>query len=189
MKHKQHSNTAIHTLYFFNGIFMFGGSLLGPLYALYVANIQNGALAASLSWAVYLVSSTIMTFLVSLFGDQVKETEYLLVIGYFLRSICWASFIFVPSWNWLLLAQIGIGIGDALGAPAFDTLMASHLDKGKHMSDYATWKLISSIVLALGTVAGGYIVNYYGFVPLFALMSAMAAIAGIGILVKPRKLL
>lgn len=189
MKHKSQSNHAIRTLYLFNGIFVFGGSLLGPLYALYVANIQNGALAASLSWAVYLISATVTTFVIGLFGDEIKETEYLLVAGYFFRSVCWASFIFVPNWTWLLIAQVGIGIGDGLGTPAFDTLMASHLDKGKHMSDYANWKLISNLVLALGTVAGGYIVNSYGFAPLFALMSALAALAGFGVLMKPRKLL
>ena len=147
-------NKALKTLFIFNGLFVFAGSLLGPLYAIYVEKIARGIFPITLSWSVFLISTTLFTFLVARFGDKIKEKEYLLLVGYAIRAIVWLAYIFVPNFYFLLVAQFLLGIGEAVGTPAFDVIFAEHLDKGKHINEYSGWKIITNIVLAVGTLFG-----------------------------------
>jgi MFS family permease len=182
-------NKALKILYFYNGIFVLAGSLLGPLYAIYVERFQGGILPVSISWSAFLLSTTFFIFLLSKYGDGVKEQEYLLMAGYLVRALVWLMYIFIGNITTLVIMQIFLGLGEALGSPSFDAIFAEHLDRGRHIKEYSDWKLISNIVLAMGTLAGGFIVSKFGFIPLFIIMSGLAFISFFGILLKPRKLL
>ncbi len=183
------SNKALKALFIMNGIFVLAGSLLGPLYAVYVKSLDERIMSVSLSWAAFLLSTTVFTFIVSRMGDKIREKEYLLMAGYLIRSVVWFLYIFVGGVLDLVILQVMLGIGEALGTPSFDALFAEHLDKNKHISEYSDWKIISNGVLVLGTLLGGYIVSRYGFTYLFLAMSGLSLVAFFGILLKPRKLL
>lgn len=182
-------NKALKTLFVFNGLFVLAGSLLGPLYAIFVGNITKGIFPITLSWSIFLVSTTVFTVLVAKNGDKIQEKEYLLVIGYAIRAVVWFSYIFIQNFFVLLLAQLLLGLGEAVGTPAFDVIFAEHLDKGKHIFEYSEWKVITNVVLAIGTFTGGMIAEKFGFKPLFLFMSVLAVISCVGILFKPRRLL
>lgn len=182
-------NKALKTLFIFNGLFVFAGSLLGPLYAIFVDNITKGIFPITLSWSIFLFSTTVFTILVAKIGDKIQEKEYLLVIGYTIRAVVWFSYIFIQDFYILLLAQFLLGIGEAAGTPAFDAIFAEHLDKGKHIFEYSEWKVITNVVLAVGTLTGGLIAERFGFKPLFLFMSILAVISCVGILFNPRRLL
>lgn len=137
----------------------------------------------------FLFSTTLFTIIVAKVGDRIKEKEYLLLTGYGIRAIVWFSYIFIHNFYILLIAQLLLGIGEAAGSPAFDAIFAEHLDKGKHINEYSEWKIITNIVLTIGTLLGGLIAERYGFNPLFLFMSVLAAICFVGILFKPRRLL
>lgn len=182
-------NKSLKTLFFFNGIFVFASSLLGPLYAIYVSGIDKDVVAVSGSWAVFLASSTIFTYLMSKWGDRVKEMEYFLIFGYLIRALVWFGYIFVDNLTELLLLQFILGLGEALGTPSYDAIFAVHLDKNNHIKDYSIWKVISNLVGASATFLGGLVVSLYGFAPLFIFMSLLATISMFGILLSPRTLL
>ena len=107
-------NKALKTLLVYNGIFTLAGGLFGPLYALYVVRVTPSVIAVSVSWAIFLISSTLVTFVISKVGDSIKEKEYLLMAGFLVRAIAWISYIFVDSILTLVILQIFIGIGEAL---------------------------------------------------------------------------
>jgi MFS family permease len=180
---------SLKTLYIFNGIFGFAGSLFGPLYALFVKEISGDILSVSLTWSIFLISSMLFNFVISKIGDKVKEKEYLLMAGFAVRGIVWFSYIFVPNIIILGLLQILLGLGEALGSPAFNAIFAEHLDKGRHIEEYADWYIISRFVGAGGTALGGLIAATYGFDTLFAIMAALSLVSFIGVLSQPRKLL
>ncbi|KKR71570.1 MAG: Arabinose efflux permease family protein [Candidatus Woesebacteria bacterium GW2011_GWA2_40_7] len=182
-------NKALKILFVFNGLFVFAGSLLGPLYAVFVERITKGIFPITLSWSMFLFSTTLFTIIVAKVGDRIKEKEYLLLTGYAIRAMVWFSYIFIQNFYILLLAQFLLGIGEAAGTPAFDAIFAEHLDKGKHVNEYSEWKIITNVVLAMGTLLGGITVEKFGFSSLFLFMSILAAICFIGILFKPRRLL
>ena len=134
-------NRSLRTLIFINSIFIVGANLLGPLYAVFVESIGGGVIEVSFTWSTFLVATTLTTYILSRYGDQIRETEYLLIAGFFLRALAWFSLIFVSSLPQLILVQIVIGIGEGLGTPAFDVIFAEHLDRGKHVREYSTWKI------------------------------------------------
>lgn len=183
------NNKALKVLFFYNGIFVLAGSLLGPLYAVYVQKFQSGVLAISVSWSAFIISATFFIYLLSKIGDRFKEKEYFLLAGYLIRALAWFLFIFIGNIWSLVILQIFLGLGEALGTPTFEAIFAEHLDQGKFLAEYSNWKLITNIVLAIGTLAGGIIVAKFGFTPLFLAMSALSAVSFIGVLLKPRNLL
>ena len=182
-------NPALKTLYVYNGIFVFAGSLLGPLYAVYVGLIDSAIMAVSISWAVFLLATLGFTTLVSRFGDRVEQKEYMLLVGFAIRAIAWFLYMFVASIPHLIFLQIFLGLGEAFGTPAFQAIFAEHLDDGRHIKEYADWRMVSLAATGVSTVIGGIIVSTVGFLWVFALMSALATIAFFGVWTKPRELL
>ncbi len=182
-------NKSLKVLFLFNGLFVFASNLLGPLYAVYVESIDSSVLAISTTWAVFLSSATLFTFIVSRKGDKIKEKEYLLMGGFLIRGISWILFIFAGNIYHLILIQILLGIGEAFGSPAFDTIFAQHLDEGMQVKEYSSWKLIVNGTTALATLLGGIIVASFGFTFLFAGMSFLAFLSFFGVLFQPREIL
>jgi MFS family permease len=182
-------NKSLKTLFTFNAIFVFASYLLGPLYAIFVKNIVGDVLAISITTSVLLVSTTLFTYLISKYGDKVKEKEYLLIAGYFVRAVVWFLFIFANSLQTIIILQSLLGMGEAFGSSSFSAIFAEHLDRNQHVHEYANWHLTSTLVGSISTVVGGIIVSRFGFSYLFLLMSILATISFFGILFKPRKLL
>ncbi len=182
-------NNALKTLFIFNGIFVFAGALLGPMYAIFVESIDPSIFSVSISWSAFLLSTTIFMIIIRKYGDSVFEKEYLLLWGYLVRAVAWFSFPFISTIMVLIFLQILLGLGEALGTPSFDTIFAQHIDKGREIKEYAEWKLISNVGGAIAIIIGGFIVNYFGFNFLFFLMGFLALISFLGIFLKPRDLL
>lgn len=168
---------------------MMAAAMLGPLYAIYVVKFIDGVMAISISWAAFLISTSIFTYLIAKKGDEIKEKEYLLLAGYVVRILSWISLIFVHNLWSLVMVQILLGLGESLGTPSFNALFADHLDKNKYIKEYSAWSLIANLTSAVGILSGGFIVNNFGFKALFILMAGLSLISFFGILFKPRKLL
>ena len=183
------NNSALKTLYLYNSIFVFAANLIGPLFAVYILKFNNSAITISLTWAIFLTFTTIFTYIFSKFGDRLAEQEYWLLIGFIIRAISWFLYIFAGYIYLIFGIQILLALGEAIGSPAFDTILAKHVDCGSQMSEYSLWKVISNLSTALAAIIGGIIVNYFGFSTLFFIMFILALIAFFGILTKPRKLL
>jgi len=182
-------NRSLKILFLFNGFFVFAATLLGPLYAVYVKSIDENILSTSITWAVFLASATLFTYIVSKKGDSIKEKEYMLMAGFLIRAVSWLLFIFVGSIFHLILVQALLGLGEALGSPSFDAIFAQHLDEGMQIKEYSSWKLIVNGTTAIATVIGGLVVANFGFTVLFIVMSSLALVSFFGVLFQPREVL
>src|SRR3989338_2093845 len=160
-------NKTLKTLFLYNGIFVLAGSLLGPLYTIFVVSLNKGIFSISVSWATFLFSTTIFTLVMSRLKDRFVNKRILLSAGLVVRVLCWLSFIFITNMWQLILIQFFLGIGEALGTPAFDAIFAEHLDKNRHLTDYSDWKVLSNGGLVGGALVGGLIVSYFLFKILF----------------------
>ena len=109
--------------------------------------------------------------------------------GFLVRAVAWFMFIFAVNIFHFVFLQVLLGLGEALGTPAFDSIFAEHLDGGEHIKEYAGWKLIVNGATAIGTIIGGLVVTTLGFSWLFAAMSGLAIVSFWGVLIQPRKLL
>lgn len=183
------NNRALKVLFTNNSLFVFASALLGPLYAIYVAKITGGILLISITSAVFYIASTLFLVFVSRWGDSIKEKEYLLIASYFLRAIIYFGFIFLNSSLMLILLQVMAGLAEALGTPTFSALFAKHIDKNEEVMEYSDWSIVANLVTALGILIGGFVASVFGFTVLFITMGILCIIAGLGILIQPRKIL
>jgi len=183
------NNLALKTLFIYNSIFVFANNLIGPLFALYLQGFHANPITISITWAVFIFFSSLFSYIFSRFGDKIPEQEYALMAGFLIRAIVWFLYIFTNSISMIIVLQVVLGLGEALGSPSFDTILAKHLDDGHQMAQYSTWRVISNLAIAAATVAGGFVVSYLGFQTLFIIMSILGLFAFFGILTKPRQLL
>lgn len=163
--------------------------MLAPIYAFFAEDIGASIFVVSALATVFLISKLIFSLVVRKFGDTFKEKEYLLILGYLIRSIAWFSLVFVDSIFILFVVQAILGLGEAVGSPAFNAIFAKHLDGGKQIKEYAEYGIVGTLSTAIGTITGGYIVTQFGFTPVFIIMGTLAIVSSFGIFFKPRDLL
>ena len=185
-----HLKKSLKALFILNGVFVLASHLLGPLYAVFVQDEIGGtAFIVSVSWSVFIISSLIFTLFITKYGDRVKEREYLLAAGFLVRAISWALYIFATNLYALLAIQVLIGLGEALGSPAFSALLAQHINQKKAVREYAIWSIVAKIAAATSTAIGGIVVANYSFTPVFIAMTILALVSFLMLLRLPRRLL
>jgi MFS family permease len=162
-----------------NSFFIFGGSLLVPMYALFADSVGAGVQLMGLLFAAKFVANAVADLVVMRMGDHAGQTVAIYQGSMVVRAVAWIYVGLDPSLTSLLLTQIITGLAEGFGTPAFSVLMANSLDKGKHMKQWATWDLIKNPVIALASIAGGFIVSQYGFSTMFYLMGGLALIGGL----------
>ncbi|MBI2623443.1 MAG: MFS transporter [Candidatus Liptonbacteria bacterium] len=182
------NNKSLKILFVYNGVFVFAGSLFGPLYAVFVGMIDKEILSVSATWSAFLISTFIFTLIISRVGDKIKEKRNLLLGGFLVRALTWFLFIYATNISYLVFLQILLGLGEALGTPAFEAIFAEHLDARRHIEEYADWKMIMNGMTGIGTLIGGLIAAMLGFQWLFISMGTLALISFFGVLLQPKKL-
>lgn len=180
-------NGPLRILFISNGVFVPAGSLLGPLFAVYLERFTKSPLIISLTWATFWITTTLLTWVVSKIGDRLNK-EDLLLAGFAIRVVGWLAYFFVGSLAMVIILQVLLGLGEALGSPAFDAIFAEHLDRNHHMEDYADWKVINNLVTAAGIIIGGLIVTSFGFRFMFLTMAWLAFVSFAIIFCKPKTL-
>ena len=170
-------NRTLKTMFVINGVFVFASSLLGPLFAIYMEGFKGGILPVSMVWAIYLFATALFTYFLAKKGDGYKHKRHLLAGGYLVRALCWFAFIFANNILEIAVIQFFVGVGEALGTPAFNAMFAEHLDKNKHIMDYADWEILADAILVIGTILGGFVAAQFGFKALFGIMSLLALVS------------
>jgi MFS family permease len=174
----------LRILFFSNGIFILAGNLLVPLYSVYLQGFDNSVFSITLVWSVFLTASTLFTFIIGQWGKRfLPDPEQMLLAGYLLRAVAWASLMHVSTMPALLAVQIVLGLGEALGSPSFDAIFAERSAGERQLQHYSRWKTVSNLFTALGTFLGGVIVMRFGFNALFATMTFLGVASYLSILI------
>jgi predicted MFS family arabinose efflux permease len=167
-------NKQLKSLFIVNSVFIFAAGLVGPLYTLYIQGFNNDPVAIGAVPTVFMLCVIFFTFILMQYGDSFKKKGIMLSLGFLLRSVSWIFFMFITTYIGLLLVQILLALGESLGSPAFESLVAEHLDNAKHIKEYSMWRIISNVTGACSTLLGGLIVKYYGFSNLFGIMAVIS---------------
>ena len=182
-------NVSLKILLVTNGIILLAGAMLGPIYALFVEKIGGNILDAGITGAVFALTAGITTIISGRYADKIKENELIIVFGYFLLGIGFFLYSKVNSVGTLLLVPVLIGFGEAIYAPAFDSVYTKHIKKGTAGKLWGLWEGMDYFVTAGGAVAGGFIVFKFGFNALFLIMASISILSALYILFLPRKIL
>ncbi|MCB9809672.1 MFS transporter [Candidatus Peribacteria bacterium] len=170
-----------------NGVILFSGALLGPIYALFVEEIGGDILDAGLAGAVFALSAGLTSLIVGFKGDTIQNKAHVLALGYGVIALGFFSYTFVNSMTTLLVAQVIVGFGEALYSPMFDALYSRHLDEGHFSSEWEIWECMNYWVSCIAALIGAFFVEQYGFTLLFIVMGILALLSAIRVLLWSKK--
>ncbi|PIR87446.1 MAG: hypothetical protein COU11_00305 [Candidatus Harrisonbacteria bacterium CG10_big_fil_rev_8_21_14_0_10_49_15] len=157
----------------------FGIGMLGPIYAIFVEDIGGDILDASWAYFAFMITAGLVMYLISRWENHVLHKEKLVVIGYCLTAVGALGYYFVDTQAGLLVVQVILGVSMAVLSPAFDALYSHYVVNKHEASDWGAWEAMGYMVAALAAVVGGYVVDSFGFRPLFLLMFGAALVGAI----------
>ncbi|MXO65437.1 spinster family MFS transporter [Altericroceibacterium endophyticum] len=99
----------------------------------------------------------------------------LIALGTVLWSLATAACGFVSSWVQLLFARIGVGVGEAVGLPATQSVVSDYFPPERRATAMSVLLLAPPIGAFIGSAGGAWIAQYYGWRSAFI----AAAIPGI----------
>ena len=158
-------------------------------YAIFIENMGGSVATAGFTWGLFMIVAGILTLLFSRWELRMKEQELLLAIGYIIRGAAFLSYAFMASMSQLVVTQVLWAVGMALGAPAFDSLYASHTDKDDSIQQWGSWEGIAAISSGSAALIGGVLIQEFGFSAVFLSMAIICFLLGAYIWLLPRDVL
>jgi len=191
MFHRRHKrpNTAIRILLITNGVILFAGFMLGPIYALFVEEVGGDLFDASLAAGAFAFAAGITTLISGKVADIIKRPDYVVVAGYLVMALGFLLFTQVHGIMGLFLIQAMIGMGEAIYSPAYDAIYSEHMTRGRYGLEWGEWETMNYFIMAISAVIGGWVVTTFSFNTLFVTMAIISAVSSFYILLLPRKIL
>lgn len=81
------NNRIIRTLLLSEGLFLFAGGLLGPIWAVYVEDIGGDLLEASGAFGAFMLTAAIVTYFLGKFEDHQRYKAKFVVLGYLMGTM------------------------------------------------------------------------------------------------------
>ena len=160
-------------------IWYFGEGMMGPLFSIFSEKVGGDILDITWAWATYLVITGIFYIIVGKLLNGKSYKEKVMVFGYLLNALFTFGYLFVKNPLQLFMIQAGLGIAEAIGTPAWDTLYAKNISN--EMDSYA-WGLStgqSQIVTGVAFGIGGLITHFISFEALFITMGSIQVLAAL----------
>lgn len=160
-----------------SNIWYWGEGMFGPLLAVFTRKIGGNILDIAWAWAIYLLTTGVLTIIVGRLSDGKLKKRHIVVIGYFLNAVFTFGYLLIEVPFHLFLVQIGLGMASALAAPTWDALFSRYSTKDQTGYEWGLAGGQAQIYTALGIILGGIIVQYHGYKVLFIIMGIVQTIA------------
>ncbi|MCU0486835.1 MAG: MFS transporter [Anaerolineales bacterium] len=139
-----------------------GGSMYGPLEALYLQDLGAGVVQIG----VFYTLSRIIPLLLQILGGWVSDSLGRLraiAIGSVVGVLGYVPLILASSWEWVLLASALSAVTHALIGPSFDAFIADHSAPENRARLFGITQTLFSVVGVIGPVLGGFLVESMDF--------------------------
>lgn len=148
--------TAIGTIGFVDRIVV--NALVEPLKAEFdLSDAQIGLLGFA-----YAALNIVLGVVIARFAESYRRLTFT-AIGTFLWSLAATASGFVQSWPQLLAARIAVGVGEAVGLPANQSVIADYYPPNRRATAMSVLLLSPPIGAFIGLAGGGYIAQIWGW--------------------------
>jgi MFS family permease len=167
-------------------LWLSGMGLVSPILAIYITDSLNGALTAvGIATAIFLIIRLILQLIFSKVFSA-KHRYFMVVVGAFIISTVPFIYMFSTNIFHLYIAQVVYGIGAGLGFPAWFSLFASSLTKGREGFEWSVYTAFVAAGTGITAYFGSLLANKFGFNLIFFLAGCLS-LAGMIILLGLQK--
>lgn len=167
----------IKTLLMAESFWSFGSGLFFPIFAVFSEKVGGDITDAGIAAAIFIFVTSILEYPIGKLLDHYHE-KFFIVGDYFLEAIVFLGYAFVQNIWQLFLLQIILGVANAIGDPAWESLYGKSTTKKNSGSAWANSHFFIGIFNAAGILLGAYLVNIYGFSAVFIMGAIFSTIAG-----------
>jgi predicted MFS family arabinose efflux permease len=167
--------TAVSTVGFADQIVM--NVLAVPIQAEFHLSDTQVGLLTGLAFAVLNVTLGIA---IARLADRGRRVS-LVIIGTLLWSAATALCGFVANFGQLFLARVGVGVGQAVGLPAQQSMIADLFPPEKRATAISVLMLMSPVGAFLGAAGGGWIAQLFGWRDAFLMVTLPGLVLAIAI--------
>lgn len=167
-----------HILLYSNYLNIFGYSLFGPLYAIFVLGVGGTAFTTGATWSIYMLTAGVLMLIFSRYEDNVVEhRKHMIVAGYFVLAFGALAFVLVNKPIEIYAVQVFNAIGVGMLYPAWKAAYSKEEDKGREAQGWAMFDGVDNILIAIAAFLGGVYVTYFPFKTLFFVIFAIQIVA------------
>jgi MFS family permease len=169
-------NKIVRTLLSAESIWSFGAGLFFPIFAVFSSSVGGDITDAGAAAAIFIFVTSVLEYPIGKLLDKYHEKLFL-VTDYLLEGIVFIGYIFVQNIYQLFILQVILGIANAIGDPAWESLYDRSTPNEKSGSAWANSHFFIGIFNAIGILLGSYLVSLYGFSSVFLLGAIFSFIA------------
>ncbi len=162
------------------------GNLVGPIFAVFVADVVPGGSieAVGIAAMIYLVTNSVLEIPVAIYVDRTKTQKddyYTLVIGTLIGAIPFMLYPFVNAVWQIYVLQAVSGAAAALAYPGWSSLFTFYIDKKRAAFEWSLYDVLIGVGMAGAAVLGAFLAERFGFPLVFSIIGVLTAL-GAGIL-------
>ena len=135
----------------------------------------------------FAVLNVVLAIFVARYAERGHRLR-LIAVGTLLWSLATAACGMVGSWVQLLLARIGVGVGEAIGLPANQSVISDYFPPERRATAMGVFLLAPPIGAFLGSAGGSWIGQEYGWREAFLIATipgALLALAAWALIAEP----
>ncbi|WP_134703327.1 MFS transporter [Ammoniphilus sp. YIM 78166] len=155
-------------------IFTLSAGMIYPYYLLFLKNLGNSYSKYGLAFAVFTISSAIMSQWIGRRLDQ--GSQQLLALSSLGMMAAMLAFPLVASYGWVLLLQIVMGACNAMQKMSERQLLADFTERGARGELIGSYHFWTSVASGFAVLIGGYVIDW---LTIHALFYASALLYGI----------
>jgi len=158
--------------------------LLGPIFALFIANFIHGGneAVAGLAAGIYLLTKSVLQIPIAHFIDRIrgeKDDFWLLFTCTILISGFPLFYLVIDTPLELYMIQAALGFFTAFTFPTFMGIFTRHIDKEKEGTEWGVYFTLTDMTSAAFSVIGGYVAITSGFPALIIVVVTLSLVGSI----------
>ncbi len=172
------SSRVAHFLLVSESLWSFGAGLFFPIFAIFSEQVGGDITDAGIAAGIFILVTSLAEYPVGKLLDRFDE-KWFIVADYVLEALVFVGYIFVGNVYQLFALQAVLGIANAIGDPAWESLYDKQTPEVGSGSAWARSHMVTGVFNAGGIMAGALIVHTYGFDSVFALGAAFSLVAAL----------
>lgn len=168
----------VKILFTVESIWAFGSGLFLPIFAIFSTQIGGDITDAGIAAGIFLIVTSSLQWLIGEWIDRLQE-KWFIVADYLLEAFVFFGYIFVQNIWQLFVLQVVLGIANAIGDPAWESLFGKSIPKASSGKLWSRSHLWIGYASGFGIILGGYLAHHWGFRSIFFVGGVLSLVAAI----------